>query len=88
MAAPSYRREEIAPRFNHLLAFQLPGSIISPDDRLNACLPRSISTYPERRGRRLHRPPGSRGCPLFHVKHYPGPTGPLPATRGSAFGTS
>ena len=64
--------EEIAPRFNHLLAFQLPGSIISAEDP-SECLPPQAYLDRIRNGGGIGfiAHPDHEGCPLFHVKHYP-----------------
>ena len=50
--------EEIAPRFNHLLAFQLPESIMPAEDPPDACPAGLSRPRPGRRRDRLHRPPG------------------------------
>ncbi len=64
--------EEIAPRFNHLLAFQLPDSITSPEDP-PGCLPPQV--YLDRirtqGGLGFIAHPDHEGTALFHVKHYP-----------------
>lgn len=64
--------EEVAPRFNHLLAFRLPRSLITPGDPPE-CLP--PQTYLDRirsqGGLSFIAHPDHQGCPLFHVKHYP-----------------
>ncbi|MHB8771608.1 MAG: CehA/McbA family metallohydrolase [Syntrophales bacterium] len=64
--------EEVAPRFNHLLAFQLARSLIAPEDPPE-CLP--PQTYLDRirnqGGLSFIAHPDHQGCPLFHVKQYP-----------------
>jgi hypothetical protein len=62
--------EEIAPRFNHYLAFQLKGAVSLPED------PPDIppQTYIDRVGRKggigFIAHPDHEGTALFHVKHY------------------
>ncbi len=64
--------EEIAPRFNHLLAFQLPGSIISSEDPPECLPPQAyLDRIRARGGISFLAHPDHEGCPLFHVKHYP-----------------
>ncbi len=64
--------EEVAPRFNHLLAFQLPGSIISAEDPPECLPPQAYLNRIENGGGiGFIAHPDHEGCPLFHVKHYP-----------------
>ncbi len=63
--------EEIAPRFNHLLAFQLPESIMSPDDPPDMPPQVYLDRIRTRGGIGFIAHPDHEGTPLFHVKHYP-----------------
>jgi hypothetical protein len=63
--------EEIAPRFNHLLAFQLQESIMSADDPPNVSPQAYLDRIRTRGGISFIAHPDHEGTPLFHVKHFP-----------------
>jgi hypothetical protein len=59
--------EEIAPRFNHYLAFDLPEAIAAVDLPPQTCIDRVRTGG----GIGFIAHPDHEGTPLFHVKHYP-----------------
>jgi hypothetical protein len=63
--------EEIAPRFNHLLAFQLPESIMTAKDPPDIHPQAYIDRVQAREGISFIAHPDHEGSALFHVKHYP-----------------
>jgi hypothetical protein len=64
--------EEIAPRFNHLLAFQVPESIILANDPPECFPPQAyLDRIRTRGGMSFIAHPDHEGTRLFHVKHYP-----------------
>ncbi len=64
--------EEVAPRFNHLLAFQLPGSLISAEDPPECLPPQAyLDRIRTRGGIGFIAHPDHEGSALFHVKQYP-----------------
>ena len=64
--------EEIAPRFNHLLAFQVPESIVLADDPPECLPPQAyLDRIRTRGGMSFIAHPDHEGTRLFHVKHYP-----------------
>jgi hypothetical protein len=63
--------EEIAPRFNHLLAFQLPESITTAEDQPDMPPQVYFDRIRARGGFGFLAHPDHEGTMLFHVKHYP-----------------
>jgi hypothetical protein len=62
--------EEIAPRFNHYLAFQIRETITSEKEP-NLTPQRYIDAVREQGGMGFIAHPDHAGAALFHVKHYP-----------------
>jgi hypothetical protein len=63
--------EEIAPRFNHLLAFHLPESAMTAEDPPDMPPQAYLDRIQARGGISLIAHPDHEGSALFHVKHYP-----------------
>ncbi len=63
--------EEIAPRFNHYLAFQLQESAARVGDLPDMPPQTTIDRVRNRGGMGFIAHPDHEGAPLFHVKHYP-----------------
>ncbi|MBA4423762.1 MAG: hypothetical protein C0390_11815 [Syntrophus sp. (in: bacteria)] len=63
--------EEIAPRFNHYLAFQLEESVATPKDLPDMPPQAYVNRVRNRGGMGFIAHPDHEGTALFHVKHYP-----------------
>jgi hypothetical protein len=63
--------EEIALRFNHLLAFQLPESIMTAEDPSDMPPQTYLDRIQAQGGIGFIAHPDHEGSALFHVKHYP-----------------
>ena len=63
--------EEIAPRFNHYLAFQLEESVANAGDLPNMAPQSYIDRVRNQGGMGFIAHPDHEGTSLFHVKHYP-----------------
>jgi hypothetical protein len=63
--------EEIAPRFNHYLAFQLKESVASAGDTPEMPPQTYIDRVRTKGGMGFIAHPDHEGAELFHVKHYP-----------------
>lgn len=63
--------EEIAPRFNHFLAFRLPESVVHAQDTPDLSPQTTIDRVRSGGGLGFIAHPDHRGTALFHVKHYP-----------------
>jgi hypothetical protein len=63
--------QEIAPRFNHYLAFQINTPIIVTDDEPNIDPRIYMNQVKEQGGIGFIAHPDHGGTKLFHVKHYP-----------------
>jgi hypothetical protein len=63
--------EEIAPRFNHYLAFQHRESVANAEDLPDMPPQTYINRVRNQGGMGFIAHPDHEGTPLFHVKHYP-----------------
>lgn len=63
--------EEIAPRFNHLLAFGLESPIACAESEPDLAPQEYIGRVQTQGGLGFIAHPDHKGAPLFHVKHYP-----------------
>ncbi len=63
--------EEIAPRFNHYLAFQLQESVTNAGDALEVSPQTTIDQVAIKGGMGFIAHPDHEGAALFHVKQYP-----------------
>lgn len=63
--------QEISPRFNHYLAFQIERAVIEPEDVTQWEPQQYIDQVAERGGFGIIAHPDHEGAPTFHVKHYP-----------------
>jgi hypothetical protein len=63
--------EEIAPRFNHYLAFQHRESVTNAEDLPDMAPQAYIDRVRNQGGMGFIAHPDHEGTPLFHVKHYP-----------------
>ncbi len=63
--------EEVAPRFNHLLAFGLGESIMPATDPPEVAPQTYLDRVQAAGGISFIAHPDHEGAPLFHVKHYP-----------------
>ena len=63
--------EEIAPRFNHYLAFQLQESVANAGDLQDMTPQAYINRVRNQGGMGFIAHPDHEGTALFHVKHYP-----------------
>ncbi|HUH66793.1 MAG TPA: CehA/McbA family metallohydrolase [Syntrophales bacterium] len=63
--------QEIAPRFNHYLAFQIETPVVVPEDLPDINPQTYINDVRARGGIGFIAHPDHEGTELFHVKHYP-----------------
>jgi hypothetical protein len=63
--------QEIAPRFNHYLCFNINKQIISPEDALGISSQKYIDAVNKSGGFGFIAHPDHEGTKTFHVKHYP-----------------
>ena len=63
--------QEIAPRFNHYLAFQIDAPVIIPEDEPDINPQIYVDQVRAKGGMGFIAHPDHEGTKLFHVKHYP-----------------
>jgi hypothetical protein len=63
--------QEIAPRFNHYLAFQIDAPVIVPEDEPDMDPQIYVDEVRAKGGMGFIAHPDHEGTELFHVKHYP-----------------
>ncbi len=63
--------QEIAPRFNHYLAFQIDAPVIVPEDEPDIDPRIYVDEVRAKGGMGFIAHPDHEGTELFHVKHYP-----------------
>ncbi|MGO9137009.1 MAG: CehA/McbA family metallohydrolase [Syntrophales bacterium] len=63
--------QEIAPRFNHYLAFQIDTPVVIPEDEPDSDPQAYVNAVLAKGGMGFIAHPDHEGTKLFHVKHYP-----------------
>jgi hypothetical protein len=63
--------QEISPRFNHYLAFNIPRPVHCPEDSENVYPQQYIDAVNDQGGFGFIAHPDHEGTKTFHVKHYP-----------------
>jgi hypothetical protein len=62
--------QEVSPRFNHYLAFNIPSPVYFADDPEGICPQRYMDEVRKKGGFGIIAHPDHEGAPMFHVKHY------------------